>query len=92
MKKVTAVILAAGKGTRMNSYKTKVLHEVAGRPMLSYVIDACLEAGIKDIVIIAGSNFSQLKPFTDAAYPGGRVKYAIQKKQLGTAHAVFDRA
>jgi bifunctional UDP-N-acetylglucosamine pyrophosphorylase/glucosamine-1-phosphate N-acetyltransferase len=88
LKKVTAVILAAGKGTRMNSDKAKVLHEVAGKPMLSFVIDACREAGVKDIVIIAGTNFSQLKPFTDAAYPGGWVKYVIQKKQLGTAHAV----
>ncbi len=88
MKKITAVILAAGKGTRMNSDKTKVLHEVAGKPMLSYVIEACHDAYVKDIVIIAGTNYQQIKEFTDKNYPEKFIKYAIQKKQLGTAHAV----
>jgi len=88
LNKITAVILAAGRGTRMNSDKTKVLHEVAGKPMLSYVINACNEAGIKDIVIIAGANYPQLKEFTRKNYAGKAIKYAIQEKQLGTAHAV----
>jgi bifunctional UDP-N-acetylglucosamine pyrophosphorylase/glucosamine-1-phosphate N-acetyltransferase len=88
LKKITAVILAAGKGTRMKSDKTKVLHEVAGKPMISYVIDACLKAGVLDIVIIAGANFPELKEFFGKAYPGMDIKFVIQKKQLGTAHAV----
>jgi bifunctional UDP-N-acetylglucosamine pyrophosphorylase/glucosamine-1-phosphate N-acetyltransferase len=86
--KATAIIMAAGKGTRMISDKSKVLHEVAGKPMLGHVIDACLEAGIKDIVLIAGANFRQLKEFTDKAYTANSIKYVLQKKQLGTAHAV----
>lgn len=85
---VTAVIMAAGKGTRMVSDKAKVLHEVAGKPMLGYVIDACRRAGIRDIVIIAGSNYPQLKEFTDRAYPDKSIKFVIQKRQLGTAHAI----
>ncbi len=85
---VSAVIMAAGKGTRMISDKTKVLHEVAGKPMLGHVIDACYEAGIKDVVIIAGANYSELKGFTDKAYAGCGIKFVIQKKQLGTAHAI----
>jgi bifunctional UDP-N-acetylglucosamine pyrophosphorylase/glucosamine-1-phosphate N-acetyltransferase len=88
LEKITAVILAAGKGTRMMSDKTKVLHEVSGKPMISHVIDACLEAGVRDIVIIAGANFQELKKFAGKAYPGMDIKFAIQKKQLGTAHAV----
>jgi bifunctional UDP-N-acetylglucosamine pyrophosphorylase/glucosamine-1-phosphate N-acetyltransferase len=80
--------MAAGKGVRMNSEKTKVLHEVAGKPMLGHVIDACHKAGIKDIVLIAGANYSQLREFTDKAYTGRGIRFVLQKKQLGTAHAI----
>lgn len=86
--KVTAIIMAAGKGTRMKSDKSKVLHEISGKPMLGHVIDACYKAGVKDIVLIAGANFKELKAYTLAAYPGKLIKIVIQKKQLGTAHAI----
>jgi bifunctional UDP-N-acetylglucosamine pyrophosphorylase/glucosamine-1-phosphate N-acetyltransferase len=86
--KVTAIIMAAGKGTRMKSDKSKVLHEVAGKPMLGHVIDACHNAGVKDIVLIAGANYQELKEFIQTAYPSGNIRIAIQKKQLGTAHAI----
>ncbi len=85
---VTAIIMAAGKGTRMKSDKSKVLHEVAGKPMLGHVIDACHAAGVKDIVLIAGANYPELKEFTKTAYPSGNIKIVIQKKQIGTAHAI----
>ena len=85
---VTAIIMAAGKGTRMKSDKSKVLHEVAGKPMLGHVIDACHNAGVKDIVLIAGANYPELKEFTQTAYPSGNIRIVIQKKQLGTAHAI----
>lgn len=88
MKKISALILAAGKGTRMNSDTTKVLHEVDGKPMLSHVIDSCLAAGVSDIVIIAGANMKELKSFAAAHYPGKKIRFALQKQQLGTAHAV----
>ncbi len=87
MNNITAIILAAGKGTRMKSEKTKVLHEVAGKAMISHVLDTCFNAGIKDLVVVAGDNYNQLRGFIEKRY--GRVKYVIQKPQLGTAHAVL---
>jgi len=48
------IILAAGKGTRMITDLPKVLHEVCGRPMLAFVIDACREAGIDQLYVIVG--------------------------------------
>jgi bifunctional UDP-N-acetylglucosamine pyrophosphorylase/glucosamine-1-phosphate N-acetyltransferase len=95
--KITALILAAGKGTRMISETTKVLHEVDGRPMLAHVIDSCLEAGVNDIIIIAGANMKELKTYINNTYIPGRrsqsvstlnIRFALQKQQLGTAHAV----
>ena len=49
-----AIILAAGQGKRMNSDKAKVLHEVCGRPMIHYVVDAARGAGAKTIVVVVG--------------------------------------
>ena len=85
---ITAIIMAAGKGTRMKSDKSKVLHEVCGKPMLGHVIDACHKAGVKDIVLISGANYPELKEFTTTAYPKESIKLVIQKQQLGTAHAI----
>ncbi|MCP4939567.1 MAG: NTP transferase domain-containing protein, partial [Phycisphaeraceae bacterium] len=51
---VDAIILAAGKGTRMQSDLPKVMHEVGGRPMLHWVIDACRAAGADRIVVVVG--------------------------------------
>lgn len=85
---ISAVILAAGKGTRMKSDKTKVLHEVSGKPMLAHVIDACLEARVSDITVVAGANMQQLKSFAAARYNGKNIRFVLQKEQLGTADAV----
>ena len=49
-----AIILAAGVSSRMNTQIAKVLHEVCGRPMLAYVLDACREVGIKKIYVVVG--------------------------------------
>ncbi|HEX6203304.1 MAG TPA: NTP transferase domain-containing protein, partial [Thermoanaerobaculia bacterium] len=49
-----AVVLAAGQGTRMRSARPKVLHEVAGRPMLAWVIDAAHRAGCDEVVVVVG--------------------------------------
>jgi len=83
---VTALILAAGKGTRMKSDLPKVLHPVAGKPMISHVIDSCIEAGIKDIVLICGYKSAEVKKYARQAYK--KVKFVIQKPQKGTAHAI----
>ncbi len=80
----TAIILAAGKGTRMNSPLPKVLHPVAGRPMIANVIEACQSAGITDIRVIVGHGQSLVKAVVE---PLG-VQCFSQVQQLGTADAV----
>ena len=52
--KRAAIILAAGRSTRMRTEKPKVLHEVCGRPMLSYVLDACRANGVGRILVVVG--------------------------------------
>lgn len=84
MQDLTAVILAAGKGTRMNSDVPKVLHKVGGKPMLQYVMDAANYAGAHKQVVIVGYLGEQVR-----AYVGDEVSVVEQKEQLGTAHAVL---
>ncbi|HUZ50588.1 MAG TPA: bifunctional UDP-N-acetylglucosamine diphosphorylase/glucosamine-1-phosphate N-acetyltransferase GlmU [Candidatus Dormibacteraeota bacterium] len=79
--KVRAIVLAAGKGTRMKSSTPKVLHELCGRPMLWYTLAALREAGIGDIVVVANE---ELEPHV-AAFG---VPTVLQREQLGTGHAV----
>ncbi|TRW79210.1 bifunctional UDP-N-acetylglucosamine diphosphorylase/glucosamine-1-phosphate N-acetyltransferase GlmU [Staphylococcus agnetis] len=78
-----AVVLAAGKGTRMKSKKFKVLHEVAGKPMIAHVIDQVKSTGIDNIVTIVGHGAESVKETL-----GDVSKYSFQQEQLGTAHAV----
>jgi len=84
MKNVCAVVLAAGEGTRMKSRHSKVLHRIAGKPMISYVLEALRQAGIRKIVIVAGSNHRELR-----ALYGREAEIVFQKKRLGTGHAVL---
>ncbi|HNV85528.1 MAG TPA: NTP transferase domain-containing protein [Candidatus Omnitrophota bacterium] len=84
MKNICAVILAAGEGTRMKSGLSKVLHRISGKPMISYVLDALRQAGIRRILIVAGSNHRELR-----ALHGHEAEIIFQKKRLGTGHAVL---
>ncbi|MCC7387678.1 MAG: NTP transferase domain-containing protein [Phycisphaerales bacterium] len=81
-----AVIMAAGKGTRMESDLPKVVHAVAGRPMVCHVVEACLEAGCDRVVAIVG--YKQELVREALASFGDRVRFAVQAEQLGTGHAV----
>jgi len=81
---VSAIILAAGKGTRMRSDRAKVLHEVCGRPMLGYVLDAAFAAGASPIAVVVGHQTEAVKK----AFPDAQVAWATQEPQLGTGHAV----
>jgi bifunctional UDP-N-acetylglucosamine pyrophosphorylase / glucosamine-1-phosphate N-acetyltransferase len=81
---ITAVILAAGQGTRMKSSKPKVLHEILGRPMIAYLLDTLREAGVDDIVVVVGHQAEAVK---DALKDYG-VRFMVQEPQLGTGHAV----
>lgn len=79
----TAVILAAGQGTRMKSHKPKVAHELLGKPMINWVLDAARAAGCDDIVVVTGHRADLVEPLV----PGERVVH--QDEQLGTGHAVL---
>lgn len=79
-----AIILAAGKGTRMGGDLAKVLHPVAGRPMLHWVIEACWEAGVSRCVVVVGYQADAVR----AAVGGcAEVAFVEQREQLGTGHA-----
>ncbi|MCW5767346.1 MAG: NTP transferase domain-containing protein [Phycisphaeraceae bacterium] len=80
-----AIILAAGKGTRMKSDLPKVVHPVGGRAMVCAVVDACLEAGCERIVVVVGYK-QELVRESLATYTG--IEFAVQTEQLGTGHAV----
>ncbi len=80
----TAIILAAGKGTRMKSPLPKVLHPVAGVPMLHYVVNACKKAGVSEIRLVLGHGLNLVKAVSE---PWGAQTF-IQAQQLGTADAV----
>ena len=81
-----AIILAAGASTRMNTRLAKVLHEVCGRPMLDYVLEACQEVGVDRIYVVVGYCHEQVK---ERYGPGNHVTWVHQVEQLGTAHAVM---
>ncbi|HEX5006165.1 MAG TPA: bifunctional UDP-N-acetylglucosamine diphosphorylase/glucosamine-1-phosphate N-acetyltransferase GlmU [Hyphomonadaceae bacterium] len=81
-----AVILAAGKGTRMKSPRPKVLHEIGGRPMLAWSVALAKELGCKRSVVVVGPDMPALSEA--AAKLVGSENVAVQKEQLGTANAV----
>jgi bifunctional UDP-N-acetylglucosamine pyrophosphorylase/glucosamine-1-phosphate N-acetyltransferase len=81
-----AVVLAAGKSTRMKSALPKVLHEVCGRPMIDYVLHAARAAGVGRLVVIVGHEAEKVKAAL-AGSPG--VEFALQAEQKGTGHAVM---
>ena len=83
-KPFAAVILAAGKGTRMKSDLHKVLHPLAGRPMLEHVLAAVSGLGPEQLVVVVGSGRAQLEKLVGAY--GGTI--VVQEPQLGTGHAV----
>jgi len=80
-----AILLAAGASSRMNTQLPKVLHEVTGRPMLAYVLDACRSVGTDKIYVVVGFGGEQVRErFADAS----DIVWVEQTEQLGTAHAV----
>ena len=81
---LAAVILAAGKGTRMKSDRHKVLHPIAGRPMLLHLLASVDALGPARTVIVVGSGREQI----EAAVAGRDAVIAVQEPQLGTGHAV----
>ncbi|MEZ5084911.1 MAG: bifunctional UDP-N-acetylglucosamine diphosphorylase/glucosamine-1-phosphate N-acetyltransferase GlmU [Tessaracoccus sp.] len=80
------VVLAAGGGTRMKSSKSKLLHEVAGKPMLSYAVSAAAALDPEHLVVVVGHQREQVIGHLDKL--SERVTVAVQDEQLGTGHAV----
>ncbi|MCI4643807.1 MAG: bifunctional UDP-N-acetylglucosamine diphosphorylase/glucosamine-1-phosphate N-acetyltransferase GlmU [Hyphomonadaceae bacterium] len=85
-----AVILAAGKGTRMKSSLPKVLHEVAGKPMIDWSIDLARRAGCDPICVVCSPGQEELVAHIENRLGAGSV--AFQHEQLGTGHAVQSAA
>ena len=81
---LAAIILAAGQGTRMKSEKHKVLHPIAGKPMLHHLLDTVDSIGVERTVIVVGARREQI----EASVEGRNVAIAVQEDQLGTGHAV----
>ena len=81
---LTAIILAAGKSTRMKSKRPKALHEICGRPMLHYIIQACYAAGCTRVIVVVGHGKDEvMAAFADDK----RIQFVEQTEQLGTGHA-----
>ncbi len=82
-----AIILAAGAGTRMKSKKPKVVHEVLGRPLVRWVVEAAKEAGTDRVVTVVGHMRDQVIPLVE-----GDTEVVVQEAQRGTADAVLAAA
>ena len=85
MSTITGVILAAGKGVRMRSRLAKVLHPVAGIPMISHVVGAARASGIDRLVVVVGHGREQVV----SAIADDTIQFVVQEEQLGTGHALL---
>lgn len=85
---LSVVILAAGKGTRMYSDLPKVLHPLAGKPMVQHVIDSALTLGARQVHLVYGHGGDLLK----AHLSGQPLNWVLQAQQLGTGHAMQQAA
>jgi bifunctional UDP-N-acetylglucosamine pyrophosphorylase/glucosamine-1-phosphate N-acetyltransferase len=87
MNTTTAIILAAGQGTRMKSALPKVMHTVSGLPILHYGVQAALDAGCEEVVVVVGHGRPAVEGYLARAFPGDRVRTAVQEHQRGTGDA-----
>ncbi|MFB6355910.1 MAG: NTP transferase domain-containing protein, partial [bacterium] len=83
-----AVVLAAGKGTRMKSDKPKVCHDVFGEPMIVHVVRSLREASVDSITVVVGAGEDVVRGTLDNYGLADWVHYATQENQNGTGHAV----
>ena len=86
--KPIALILAAGRGTRMKSDRVKVLHEVAGRSLVSWAVRAAKDAGASRVVVVVGHQREQVEELLTGEF-GDSVEVAVQVEQRGTGDAVI---
>ncbi|NLJ71826.1 MAG: bifunctional UDP-N-acetylglucosamine diphosphorylase/glucosamine-1-phosphate N-acetyltransferase GlmU [Syntrophomonadaceae bacterium] len=81
----SAVILAAGKGVRMSSDLPKVVHRISGKPIIIHVVEAVINAGINELIVVVGHGQNKVREVL-ADYP---VNFVVQEEQLGTGHALM---
>lgn len=79
-----AIILAAGKGTRMKTDLPKCAYPINGTPMVEYIVKSCKKSGIDKILVVVGYKREYIKSVLN-----GTVEYVLQEEQLGTANAVM---
>jgi bifunctional UDP-N-acetylglucosamine pyrophosphorylase / glucosamine-1-phosphate N-acetyltransferase len=82
---VVALVLAAGQGTRMKSDRAKVLHEVAGRPLLGHVLETLTHLGVGRVLVVVGHQREKVQE----AFREAGVEWVVQAQQRGTGHAVL---
>lgn len=80
----SAIVLAAGKGTRMKSDKCKVMHKVLHKPMIGHIVESLRKANVDRIVVVVGHGAESVKEYLKDS-----VEYALQEPQLGTGHAAM---
>lgn len=85
---LSVVILAAGKGTRMQSAKPKVLQTLAGKSLLGHVLDTCHQLTVDDTIVVYGFGGDQVQTAIDDQYAHLSITWVAQTEQLGTGHAV----
>jgi bifunctional UDP-N-acetylglucosamine pyrophosphorylase/glucosamine-1-phosphate N-acetyltransferase len=81
---LTAIILAAGKSTRMKSKRPKPLHEICGKPMLHFILQACFGAGCDRVIVVVGYGKDEI---IESFGQDKRISFVEQTEQLGTGHA-----
>jgi bifunctional UDP-N-acetylglucosamine pyrophosphorylase/glucosamine-1-phosphate N-acetyltransferase len=80
----TAIVLAAGEGTRMKSRRAKVLHELLGKPLVMWAVDAAKDAGCDRVIVVVGNDADEVRSLLE----GSAVECVEQAERLGTGHAV----
>lgn len=82
-----AIILAAGKGTRMKSELPKVMHKIAGRAMVGHVMHTALDAGLTNLTLVVAPGMHEVRSYASSV--DETANFAVQEQQLGTGHAVL---
>jgi bifunctional UDP-N-acetylglucosamine pyrophosphorylase/glucosamine-1-phosphate N-acetyltransferase len=84
---LAAIVLAAGMGTRMRSARAKVLHELAGEPMIAHALRALSALGPRPLIVVIGNQAAEVEAASRAACPGNHLSFATQEHQRGTGDA-----
>src|SRR5690606_26699620 len=85
---LAAILLSAGKGTRMRSKRAKVLHPLLGLPLAAYPLRRALEVGASQVVAVVGHQADAVEATLREVFPEAPLHFALQAEQLGTGHAV----